>query len=100
MGLRKKVADFSGEYIECEFPVLYPSSCVYCFVQYSIPKSRRSQDAKVGFGRVRRWMKIEAMEVSETAKEEICNIRKDEDFGETYKEYKLKFGKHGQYSKL
>lgn len=45
-------------------------------------------------------MKIEAMEVSETAKEEICNIRKDEDFGETYKEYKLKFGKHGQYSKL
>ena len=100
MGLGKKVADFSCEYVECEFPVLYPSSCVYCFVPYSIPKSRRSQDAKVGFGRVRRWIKIEAMKVSEIAKEEICNIRKDEDLGETCKECKLKFGKHGQYSKL
>ena len=83
MGLGKKVADFSCEYVECEFPVLYPSSCVYCFIPYSIPKSRRSQDAKVGFGRVRRWMKIEAMRVSEIAKEEICNIKKDEDLGET-----------------
>lgn len=100
MGLGKKVADFSCEYVECEFPVLYPRSCVYCFVQYSFPKSRRSSDAKVGFGRVRRWMKIEVMEVSETAQEEICNIRKDEDLGETCKEYKLKFGKHGQCSKL
>lgn len=45
-------------------------------------------------------MKIEAMRVSEIAKEEICNIRKDEDLGETCKECKLKFGKHGPYSKL
>ena len=44
-------------------------------------------------------MKIEAMRVSEIAKEEICNIRKDEDLGETCKECKLKFGKHGPFDK-
>lgn len=100
MGLGKTVADFSCEYLECEFPVLYLRSCVHSFVQYSFPKSKRSLDAKVGLGRVRRWMKIEAMEVSEAAQEEICNIRKDEDLGETWKECKLKSGKHGQCSQL